>query len=173
MAFWLSAYWGPFWSPKACLATWGQIHPHFHMHIGKNDQFRSMGFPGTNVGLGVDGSHHTAGDLQNNPGTPGIDFPLAAAGSKCSCLVLFIHAYAQVYVCTHVRTHVCTYVYTHVHTHDCPHVYTHVHASSSQVGAWRFETPEQIFGMLGLTVYWHATCASIPVLWNVPSVTSI
>ena len=64
------------------LGPHGAGPPHFHIDVGKIDQFFELRvFPGIQAELGVDGPHKTAGHLQNAPGTPAMHFPLAAAGS--------------------------------------------------------------------------------------------
>ena len=60
-----------------------------HAYPENRHFFIIRGFPATNVGLGVDGPHNTAGHLQNAPGTPAIRFPLAASGFQSA---LYVHA---------------------------------------------------------------------------------
>ena len=79
---WLFAYWGPCGRERRA-GPHGADPPHFHMHRGKIGQFfEARVFPAAQVGLGVDGPHKTAENLQNTPRTPPVCRPLAAAGSQ-------------------------------------------------------------------------------------------
>ena len=68
---------------KGVLSNMGQIHPHFHMHIGKSANFFKIRvFHQTQAGFGVDRPHQTARDLQNTPRTPPARLTLGAASSQ-------------------------------------------------------------------------------------------
>ena len=82
---------------KRALGQMGQIHPIFHMHIGKIGQFFKIRvFPAVQAGLCVEGPCKTAGHLQNTPGTPAMDFPLGASGSQSAL-------YTQILVAENAR----------------------------------------------------------------------
>ena len=83
-AAWLFVHWCQFgretraWPDRADPPV-----PHFHIHIGKIGEFLEVWvFPGTQVGLCVDGPYKAAGHFQNTPGTPAMHFPLGAPGSQ-------------------------------------------------------------------------------------------